>query len=417
MTGALVAFALALAACGNSDDTVTTDAGAGDGSPNPNPVTDGGFALKPFTPPNVDALGAGQLLLTASGESLALTGYPFPARNSGDPVFADGWQIDFTHILATFDKLTLSDNPDRVPTDQSESDGVVAEADGPWAFDLHEDDPSYVGGKEEGSRAVPFAVLSSQNKNGNAAFAKDGTKYAIGFESAIATADAINVNLGVEALGDYQEMIRDGCVVLYVGTATFKGDAACATTDGDGGVLSRLRATVPFRLCFKSPTSYVNCDNQDNQGSGANGEPHPRGIAFPPNTMVTGEITLHTDHPFWESTQHDTPSHFDQLAARLGAGAPAVTMNDLVGLDYTGFVDRTGAAVPWRICDPSYQNPTGRPRTGQMHFDPQSVPRSPDPAIGFRDYADFATYNQSTQGHWNGADGLCFVKRRYPSPP
>jgi hypothetical protein len=33
-----------------------------------------------------------------------------------------------------------------------------------------------------------------------------------------------------------------------------------------------------------------------------------------------------------------------------------------------------------------------------------------------RDYADYLTYNQSTQGHLN-SDGLCFVSRNYPSPP
>jgi hypothetical protein len=32
-----------------------------------------------------------------------------------------------------------------------------------------------------------------------------------------------------------------------------------------------------------------------------------------------------------------------------------------------------------------------------------------------RDYYDFFTYNQSTQGHLN-SDGLCFVQRNYPSP-
>ena len=35
---------------------------------------------------------------------------------------------------------------------------------------------------------------------------------------------------------------------------------------------------------------------------------------------------------------------------------------------------------------------------------------------GLRDYYDFSTYNQSTQGHLN-ADGLCYVQRRYASPP
>ena len=38
-----------------------------------------------------------------------------------------------------------------------------------------------------------------------------------------------------------------------------------------------------------------------------------------------------------------------------------------------------------------------------------------DPASGLRDYYDFATYNQSTQGHLN-SDGLCYVARNYSSP-
>jgi hypothetical protein len=52
---------------------------------------------------------------------------------------------------------------------------------------------------------------------------------------------------------------------------------------------------------------------------------------------------------------------------------------------------------------------------GQMHFDPQAIGKSTDPTTGFRDYYDFATYNQSTQGHLN-SDGLCAVQRHYPSP-
>jgi hypothetical protein len=53
---------------------------------------------------------------------------------------------------------------------------------------------------------------------------------------------------------------------------------------------------------------------------------------------------------------------------------------------------------------------------GQMQFDAQSIAKiaaTADPTTGFRDYADFATYNQSTQGHLN-SDGLCFVKREPP---
>jgi hypothetical protein len=54
---------------------------------------------------------------------------------------------------------------------------------------------------------------------------------------------------------------------------------------------------------------------------------------------------------------------------------------------------------------------------GPMAFDRESVPRAANAAdpTGLHDYYDFATYNQSTQGHLN-ADGLCAVERHYPSP-
>jgi hypothetical protein len=52
-----------------------------------------------------------------------------------------------------------------------------------------------------------------------------------------------------------------------------------------------------------------------------------------------------------------------------------------------------------------------------MGFDSPGIPYSPggDPTQVLRDFYDYVTYNQSTQGHLN-ADGICSVKRNYPSP-
>ena len=113
---------------------------------------------------------------------------------------------------------------------------------------------------------------------------------------------------------------------------------------------------------------------------------------------------------------HDTPAHFDQLAARhVGedAGIPLATLNDQIGVDFLGFHDSEGTPLPWRSCLASYTA-----QSGTMSFDPHGVPVDPgaDPSQALRDYRDFMAYDQSTQGHLN-ADGLCFVKRNYPSPP
>jgi hypothetical protein len=409
-------------------------------------ASDAGFSL-PIAPcVDESSLGPGQLLLTASGEQLALTGYTFPSANG---TFADGWQVDFTHYIATFDKVSLWTNPDSVPTDQSQVGPLVAELDGPWVVDMHLNGQSfpYLDGKEQGERAIAFAVLDNQNKNGNAAFPTDGTRLAVGFSVVEPTQSALNVNLDADGLAAYQYMIQNQCTVYYRGTATWvgtsgtckapnaDGGAGDGTGDGTEGEFAKIPTTVNFDFCFKPAdlgglqpgqpeTSWVNCDNQDNDPApGLNGEPHERGIAFKSNTYVVGEVTFHTDHPFWESTEHDTPARFDQFAAQLvGAatdgGTPTVHFEDVKGVDFTGFTDKQGNVLPWRTCDPNYQNPNGGGRVGQMHFDSVKVPlcTGGDHSTGLCDYYDFSKYDQSTQGHWNGADGLCFVQRHYPSP-
>jgi hypothetical protein len=357
--------------------------------------------------------GGAEIQFAASGEVLALTGYAFPPASPDDAAFVDGWDVRFTHLLFTVDKVTISDNPDSVPGDESQTGAVVAEVDGPWAIDLAHADPANLPGKGgPGEQAVPFAKVSDQNKNGNAAFATDGTRYAFGFDVVAASATATQVNLDAAAQADYQQMVTQGCTVLYAGVATFKGDATCDTHP-------TWPKTVNFNLCFKTPTSYVNCQNPDNDPANPfPNEEHQRGIALESGRSVIAQVTMHTDHPFWDSVLHEAPAHFDQFAARVSDSAdPAtVTLDDTVGVDYTAYTDAAGAPLDWRYC---IEPPTeAHPKfSGAMAFDPQSVPHATgaDASTGLRDYYDFATYNQSTQGHLN-SDGLCFVKRNYPSP-
>src|SRR3954452_3716577 len=199
-TGVLASVAIASAGggCGNSDDS------------------DG------FVPP-VDP-GPGGILFTASGGLPAVTGYPFPPANPGDLSFVDGWQLDFSRLLVTFDNITLSETPDLSGGDPSATGNLVAEVNGPWAIDLaHQGSGDLPGEGAPGERAVPITAITSQNRNGNKPFATDGTRYALGFDVVAATATASSVNLDASAAADYQQMIQEGCAVLYVGTATFKG--------------------------------------------------------------------------------------------------------------------------------------------------------------------------------------------------
>ncbi len=264
-----------------------------------------------------------KIQFAASGEVLALGGYAYPPASADAVAFADGWEIHFTKFLTTIDKIILSTNPDTSPTDQSQVGRKVAELDGPWAIDLHQGGP-LPGKGGTGEQAFPIAVLDNQNLNGGQAF--DPTvRYAFGFDLVPATAAAKFLQMQSND-PDYQDMINNGWVVLYVGTATWKGDApgapACTSSDSTNTFdFTKLPRVVNFRLGFKTPTTYINCQNPDNDpAKGIGGEDHERGVQVKANDTVIAQVTVHTDHPFWESIVHDSPAHFDQLAALATMG-------------------------------------------------------------------------------------------------
>ena len=349
----------------------------------------------------------GSVRVQISGEELATNGFRFPSGS--EVTFTDGWELDFTHVLTTVANVTLSENPDRSPSDQSRTGKLVAQIDGPWAVDLHQHG-SEPGATGEGT-AIPLTTIAEQNRNGNAAF--DPTeRYAFGYEMIAASADATHLNLNAEARAAYDEMIQLGYSVMYIGTARFKGVECTSRGDYDFG---RIPQNIPFRLGFSTPVRSVNCQNQDNDGAAFEGEEFQRGIPILPNRASIAQITLHLDHPFYSDVEHEPALHFDQYAAQLvdEQEGTVLDIEHLVGVNPTAFTDRAGVALPWRSCDGS-----ALPVSAQMAFDVGSVPHdataSPEEAL--RDYRDYVHYVQSTQGHLNGGEGLCFVERQYPSP-
>jgi hypothetical protein len=364
------------------------------------------------------ALGGGTVQFTASGEVLALGGYAFPPASAGDPDFVDGWEVHFSKFIAVFDHVKLWENPDSSPSDQSQVGKLVAELDGPWAIDLHQGGP-LPGKGGTGEEAFPIASIVNQNQNGGAPF-DAAVRYAFGFDSVPASAAAKRLQIAADD-PDYAEMVAKGWNVLYVGTATWKGDTAgssCRSTGPANYDFSSLPKQVNFRFGFATPTSYINCQNPDNDpAAGLGGEEHERGVQVKAEQATIAQVTFHTDHPFWESVVHDTPAHFDQLAslaAKQPDGSYLVTLDNTASVNYTAFTDAAGNPLPWRACDADYMPPNMNP---QMGFDSLSIPYNPkgDPSMVMRDYRDYMRYDQSTQGHLN-SDGLCFVARNYPSP-
>ena len=424
------ALVLLVAGCSSADPTgatIFTDAG-GIGKPSVTAAIagDAGGAVGAFAVGGPDDPGAGAVYVTISGESSARTGYPFPPGNwTTGTYMIDGWEIAIQELIVVVDRVRLWSTPNLSATDPSLHGPQVAHLDGPFVVDLHK------GGRLLGQggapeQATPLGVIARQNDNGGAAL-DPTTAYGFGFSTVAASYSGFNVNLTPEEFPDFDLMVRRGYSALYVGTATWKGSASpygCAQTsagaavDAGGYDFSRMPATMTFKLGFSTPTSYVNCQNFSAQGPGIGGEESPRGVQVSPSQSAIAQLTVHMDHPFWESFAENSPVHWDQIAARyVGApGTPEVTSEDMKGVPFYAFADALGAPLPWRSCAGPYYSPPG---SGQMFFNPLSVPvnpNEPDPAKAIRDYYDFMRYTQSTQGHLN-SQGLCYVARQYPAPP
>jgi hypothetical protein len=356
------------------------------------------------------ASSSGGIQVAISGEDIATEGISFPTGS--EVTFVDGWALDLTHVLVTVGNVRLAENPDLAPSDQSRTGSVVASAAGPWAVDLHV--PGTIPAAAGEGLATPLTLIRAQTERSDEPF--DPTqRYAFSYDLVAASAKAEIVNFAddSDAEAAYADMIAAGASVMYVGTARFEGQA-CEVSDPDYD-FAQVPTDVPFRLMFRTPASFINCQNQDNQGDPFPDEEYQRGIAIPRNADALAQITLHLEHAWFSAAVHDPSLRFDQLAAQL-VGKPegtVVTLDDLQGVDPTALTDATGAPLPARNCDGS-QLPPGK----QLRFDTGSVPVDPGapPAQALRDYRDFVQYVQSTQGHLNGGEGLCFVERSYPSP-
>lgn len=374
---AIVFAALSFAACGVTSPAA--DAGADLNNPPP----------KSF-----------RVLIT--GEEFAQTGYGFPPTPGQEVSFQDGWEVKYERVLVTTAAITLSENPDSSPTDQSQTGALVAQLDGPFAVDL-------VAGGTFADNSAGLGVLTNQNRKGGAAF--DSTlRYAFGYSLVKADAAATQINFDDAAKAAYANMVTRGYSMWMEGTATFKGTSCRSTTIAGQPAydFERVPKVVKFKFGWTLPTSFKNCINPSISMDA-------RGVQVKDNAAVDAVITFHLDHPFWEALTEDAPLRFDAIAARKSsatAPAPAtveVTEADLKTVDFLAFTDAQGTAVPLRFCGDAS---AGEPTTGQLRYDPTTVPVG---AAGLKDLYDYMQYNTSTFGHLN-ADGLCFPARNFPAP-
>ena len=348
---------------------------------------------------------AGGFKVTITGESGAQDGFAFPATDG--PAFIDGWELKFESVVVFIDKVTVSENPDKVAGDQSQTGDLVAQLDGPFVVDLVKEGP--ISAEEDNGKAWELGVIANQNKKGGIAF--DATqKYAFGYELAKASSGAKNIG-GVDA-AVASTMVSKGYAVWMKGTAEWKG-TNCRTTNAAYD-FNRVPKKINFEFGFATPVTFKNCINPQLMPA------ESRGIQGKKGADTVAQVTLHLDHPFWEALEEDAPLRFDLIAAQksvaAGMTAPAsasVTAEELASLGFVAGKDAQSNDLPWRYCG---DMAAGERTTGNVSYNPNGVAVSASGgAAGLKGLADYMSFNLSTFGHLNN-DGLCFPARNYPAP-
>src|SRR5260370_22696824 len=118
-------ISITLAACGDGNK-VTADASPDGPAVCTTGTVSGMGMLQDFCKP-ADP-GPNGVLVTASGEALAASGYRLPPVSATDFALVDGWDITFSAVVSTFDHVQFSRNPDKSPSDQSQCESASGAA-------------------------------------------------------------------------------------------------------------------------------------------------------------------------------------------------------------------------------------------------------------------------------------------------
>lgn len=336
----------------------------------------------------------GELQITASAEGLGANGYAFPPVPGQGLAFVDGWAVDFERIIVAIDNIRLSEMPDKNPGDQSVVGATVVKRTGPFVVDLKGS-----GNAEDKGLAGKVAIrLPIDDLNGQFDLEQ---RYAFSYDLVAATSDAELVNLDADD-PDLVEMIASGQRALLTGHAEFNGGDCRSTVPAYP--FETLPQSVDFRFGLPGAVSYLNCQNPENQGQAIAGEESPRGVQMLPTGVTTAQITIHTDHLFWLTVDHENLPLFDQYAANasLSNGAYLVDLERFSSMPVAAITDSDGKALPWRSCvdDSLYVLP---PSNTTMAFNPGSQ--------ALTNLYAFVQFNAASMGHLN-ADGLCYVERK-----
>ena len=270
------------------------------------------------------------------GRGAGAEGYQFPPANAGDPAFVDGWDVHFTRLLTTVDNITLSNGPDVSPGDQSLHGARRRQGDRP------------LGGRPGAQRSELPAGQGRPGRGGGADRGALTPELPAGEQRRLRhqRRESLRLRLRRRSRDDERDERQPGHGRAWPTTRRWRRKGARCSTSARRRSKGR-RPAAPARRQLRRrhpaiPPSTVRASGRSRATSCRSASASSRrprtstartpttirrwrsrarsmsaGSSSRPTRSVVGQVTIHTDHPFWDSVLHDSPAHFDQFAARV----------------------------------------------------------------------------------------------------
>ncbi len=359
---------------------------------------------------------ANSIGVTFSGETLGISGLPFCPANQGDPNFVDGWTMTFSEYIFIVANVRLNTDPLLNQTWQ-DMGSQVAIKPGPYVIDAHRA-AGFVG--KDGVEPAQGLFIWTKLDNGQPF--DTAVRYAFSYDEVAASASvpATSVNLTPAEYPDYALMVKYGWNKLIRGQATYVGTGVYP----DAGVQAQFAAfptTVNFAFGWNDATSMLNCVNYDYSASEDNLA--DRGVQTNPDGTYIAQITMHTDHTFWDKLRQEGANlRFDPLAAFAPTAGGTFWINNTpqtiaatFGDGVTPLADRSPYqlqsgcvnAPPPETCTGGGTDATGCPLVILNVNGTTGVPNAVNA---------FMAFSAQSQSHLN-AQGLCYVVGQHANDP
>jgi hypothetical protein len=412
-----------LAACGGNTNNSHVDAGgdAGTGSGlNPLGSFDPGFtATSPNTPLSIE--------VTISGETLGENGLPFTPVNVGDPQFVDGWSVTFEKYIVVIGNVRLSPGATQY-TSQQQLNPVVATKPGPYVIDVHQLATNGFNGFVGADGEEPAGGIFKWDTQDDGTAFDPSTLYAFSYDTVPAQYPATQVNFTEDDLAIYDTMVANHWDKYIEARANFVAtgkypDAATEAKfealaggvyDGSGGDYT-TPPEVHFVFGWNDATSSINCINPFN-GDMDEANLANRGVQPNTNGATVAQVTIHTDHVFWDKLkQEGTPLRMDYIAAWAGSDTNTTPLDLGTLADKplaTTFAD--GSPLPDRA--PYLNNPAGTFTSDQTNPSQVTLDLNGVTASDISGLSAFMAFSAQSQTHLN-ANGLCYIVGQNASDP